>query len=89
MDAIKADNKSVLGVHIEGPFFDLSRRGAHKESYIRKIEQADINWLIDSVTKKRLQIYDHTGARTCAARANKTIGIRRCIGLRGAYQCAV
>ncbi len=53
MDAIKADNKSVLGVHIEGPFFDLSRRGAHKESYIRKIEQTDINWLIDSVTQQK------------------------------------
>jgi N-acetylglucosamine-6-phosphate deacetylase len=52
-DAIHAGNKSVLGVHIEGPFFDLSRRGAHKESYIRKIEQADINWLIDSVTQQK------------------------------------
>ncbi len=44
-DAVRAGMKGILGIHIEGPFFDLARRGAHNERYIRKMEQADIDWL--------------------------------------------
>lgn len=44
-DAVAAGMKGILGIHIEGPFFDLGRRGAHNERYIRKMEQADIDWL--------------------------------------------
>ncbi len=43
--AVAAGMKGILGIHIEGPFFDLERRGAHSERYIRKMEQADIDWL--------------------------------------------
>ena len=49
VDAIQAaqagGNLSVLGAHIEGPFFDPKRRGAHKASMIRPPEAADIDWL--------------------------------------------
>ncbi len=38
-------NKGVLGVHIEGPFFDLGKRGAHKASMIRTPLPSDIAWL--------------------------------------------
>ena len=48
-DAVAVGMKGVLGVHIEGPFFDTARRGAHNERYIRKMEQADIDWLVTSV----------------------------------------
>lgn len=48
-DAVGAGIKGVLGVHVEGPFFDMARRGAHNERYIRKMEQADIDWLVASV----------------------------------------
>lgn len=48
-DAVAAGIKGVLGVHVEGPFFDMARRGAHNERYIRKMEQADIDWLVASV----------------------------------------
>ena len=48
-DAVAAGLKGVLGVHVEGPFFDMARRGAHNERYIRKMEQADIDWLVASV----------------------------------------
>lgn len=44
-DAVAAGMKGVLGVHVEGPFFDPGRRGAHNERYIRAMEQADIDWL--------------------------------------------
>jgi N-acetylglucosamine-6-phosphate deacetylase len=32
---------NVLGIHIEGPFLDKSRKGAHDAIYIRSITQAD------------------------------------------------
>lgn len=48
-DSVAAGMKGVLGVHVEGPFFDMARRGAHNERYIRTMEQADIDWLIASV----------------------------------------
>lgn len=48
-DAVAAGIKGVLGVHVEGPFFNSARRGAHNEKYIRKMEQADIDWLVASV----------------------------------------
>lgn len=44
-DAIAAGMKGVLGVHVEGPFFDMARRGAHNEGYIRTMDQTDIDWL--------------------------------------------
>ncbi|HTF95369.1 MAG TPA: N-acetylglucosamine-6-phosphate deacetylase [Cellvibrio sp.] len=48
-DAVATGLKGVLGVHIEGPFFNMARRGAHNERYIRKMEQADVDWLTASV----------------------------------------
>lgn len=48
-DAAAAGIKGVLGIHVEGPFFDMARRGAHNERYIRTMEQADIDWLVASV----------------------------------------
>jgi len=44
-EAVATGIKGVLGVHIEGPFFDLGRRGAHHARYIRKLELADMDWL--------------------------------------------
>lgn len=38
-------NAGVLGIHIEGPFFDLEKRGTHKASMIRDPETEDIDWL--------------------------------------------
>ena len=48
-EAIAAGIKGVLGVHVEGPFFSMARRGAHNENYIRTMEQADIDWLVNSL----------------------------------------
>lgn len=35
----------ILGIHIEGPFFDLGKRGTHKASMIRSPQAEDIDWL--------------------------------------------
>jgi N-acetylglucosamine-6-phosphate deacetylase len=47
-DALSAGLKGILGIHIEGPFFETSRRGAHHQDFIRVIEQTDIDWLIET-----------------------------------------
>ncbi|MFY0664781.1 MAG: N-acetylglucosamine-6-phosphate deacetylase [Natronospirillum sp.] len=38
-------NPGLLGVHIEGPFFNTERRGVHREEYIRAITETDIDFL--------------------------------------------
>ena len=40
-----AGNKGVLGIHLEGPFFDIARRGAHRADMIRKPDSVDMEWL--------------------------------------------
>jgi N-acetylglucosamine-6-phosphate deacetylase len=39
---------SVLGIHLEGPFLDPARKGAHDASYIRPIEASDIEMIADA-----------------------------------------
>ncbi|MDO3382955.1 N-acetylglucosamine-6-phosphate deacetylase [Gilvimarinus algae] len=44
-DAVAQGMSGVLGIHIEGPFFDMEKRGAHNAKYIRDIEGDDLDWL--------------------------------------------
>ena len=48
-DAVRAaragGNPGILGIHIEGPFFDTNRRGAHDIDMIRPPQAQDIDWL--------------------------------------------
>ena len=43
--AMSGGNRSVLGVHLEGPFLDLDKRGVHKADTIRQIQDTDMDWL--------------------------------------------
>lgn len=36
----------VLGIHIEGPFLDTARKGAHAARFIREMEQADVEEIL-------------------------------------------
>ena len=44
-EAIRQGVPGVLGVHIEGPFIDPARKGAHDPRFIRKPTDTDIDWL--------------------------------------------
>lgn len=44
-DAVAAGMKGVLGIHLEGPFFNAIRRGAHSEVHVRVMEAEDLHWL--------------------------------------------
>ncbi|MFT5335758.1 MAG: N-acetylglucosamine-6-phosphate deacetylase [Halioglobus sp.] len=49
IDAVSAacagGNPGVLGLHIEGPYFNKEKRGAHSEDRIRPPTQQDVDWL--------------------------------------------
>ena len=49
VDAIREaradDLHGILGIHLEGPFFDLAKCGAHNASMIRPPQAQDIQWL--------------------------------------------
>jgi N-acetylglucosamine-6-phosphate deacetylase len=36
---------AVLGIHVEGPFIDVRRKGAHEERFIRTVTEADLDEL--------------------------------------------
>ena len=43
--AIEAGVPGILGIHLEGPFLDESRKGAHPSQYIRKMLDADVEYI--------------------------------------------
>ena len=44
-EAIRLRVPGVLGIHIEGPFIDPKRKGAHDERFIRTPTEQDLKWL--------------------------------------------
>lgn len=44
-DAMNDDTPEVLGIHIEGPFLDPARKGAHDSKLIRTMRIEDEDWL--------------------------------------------
>ena len=41
-DAIAHHVPGILGIHLEGPFLDVARKGAHPENFIRTMTQRDV-----------------------------------------------
>jgi N-acetylglucosamine-6-phosphate deacetylase len=44
-EALQAGDAGILGMHLEGPFFNPARAGAHNAAVIRSPEDDDIAWL--------------------------------------------
>lgn len=40
--------QGVLGLHLEGPFMNPAKKGAHLDKYIRIPTQEDINWILEN-----------------------------------------
>ena len=45
---ISCSESCILGVHLEGPFFNPEMRGAHPKKYIRKIDTSEIELIAES-----------------------------------------
>jgi N-acetylglucosamine-6-phosphate deacetylase len=43
--AIKQRAPGIIGIHIEGPYIDVNRKGAHDARFIRKPTEQDVAWL--------------------------------------------
>lgn len=54
--AIAAKVPGVLGIHIEGPFLDVARKGAHAARFIREMEQADVEELTDFAARMPVMV---------------------------------
>ncbi len=46
--AYTAKIPGILGIHIEGPFLDLKRKGAHAARYIREMMQTDVEQIANA-----------------------------------------
>jgi len=53
-------NKSLLGVHIEGPFFNVKYRGVHQKQYINTINSDYLN-LFEKLTRLSSHAHFSTG----------------------------
>jgi N-acetylglucosamine-6-phosphate deacetylase len=45
--AIKNKMPGILGIHMEGPFLDVTRKGAHPAHFIRAITESDVRRIAD------------------------------------------
>ncbi len=83
--AINSGHPGIPGIHIEGPFFEPARRGAHHADLIRPLNSTDIDWLgaLDDLTVVLTLAPEHAspaelaritggGAIICAGHTNAT-----------------
>lgn len=74
------DQARILGVHLEGPYLNPVRKGAHPQEYIRPIDVAEIRaWAGDPVVKIVTLAVELEGALD-AVRALRELGIVTSIG---------
>ena len=83
VEARSAGNRGVLGVHLEGPFLDTAKRGAHRADMIRLPHTEDFEWLAglgdlpvivtvapEHIPPGRIQSLVNAGIMVCAGHSN-------------------
>ncbi|HDY83000.1 MAG TPA: N-acetylglucosamine-6-phosphate deacetylase [Halieaceae bacterium] len=87
-EARAGGNAGIAGLHIEGPFFELSRRGAHSASMIRPPRAQDINWLCSLQDLPLLVTLAPEHAQAGQIGQLSRSGVQVCAGHTNAsYQC--
>lgn len=51
IEAVASGVPGILGLHLEGPHLSVSRKGAHDETLIRPMQQADLDMLLHAATQ--------------------------------------
>jgi N-acetylglucosamine-6-phosphate deacetylase len=98
-DAIEQKVPGVIGIHIEGPYLNAQRRGAHDATKIRTLDEAGVQVLMESsggstlvtlapeaTTPQTLQRLARAGLLLCAGHTNATFEEMRAAfaaGVRG------
>jgi len=85
--AIEQGEAGILGIHIEGPFFNVEKRGTHKADFIRALTDDDIEWLCQASNHNQVTLVtlapeqaqvghikrlSQAGIRVCAGHTNAT-----------------
>jgi N-acetylglucosamine-6-phosphate deacetylase len=70
----------ILGIHLEGPYFEVARRGAHRAEMIRPPRAEDIAWLCSLTDLKVIVTLAPEHAATGQIRQLSASGIHVCAG---------
>ncbi|NOH63151.1 N-acetylglucosamine-6-phosphate deacetylase [Vibrio sp. RE88] len=52
--ASQAENDGILGLHLEGPFINAEKKGAHNQSHIRELDESTLAYLLENQQHIRL-----------------------------------
>lgn len=80
--AIAQGESGILGIHIEGPFFNLEKRGTHKADFIRALTDDDIEWLCQGSQQNQITLVTLAPEQTQSGHIQRLsqAGIHVCAG---------